>query len=516
MGFRVQLAGDSYSVEPGVAASVALDVTNEGAAPIKVEVMVEGLDPEWVAIPVPVIEVPAGEKVTERLYLKPPREPESLSGTYPFAVVARVEGGDSKRIPCSLQVKPFHNVSIDVQPRRGLVSHFSREAVFHATVMNLGNVEHTVRLFANDHDEYFAFEFDQEQLTISPGAQRTVSITATAVKKPLLANARLQQLTVSARSQDDRTVASATHAQIEQRALISPGMMWLAALIVFFVGAGVLLWPKKPVVDAFTVSPERVWLGDAFTVEWSASNARSVELTVDGTVYGDLSPRGTKTINTEGMEGVEVGGKQMQVSIRALSGRLESATKSRLVAVHPKEIPADPEILEFSITPTELKVGDPFLVTYKLSDSVTEAILLPTGQELEPRGESVPFTALFEGEFDYRLIARNAAGQEVEKVVHISVARGSKASIVVFRVEPALVDPLVGRVTLTWQVENSVRTELYENDRLVPPLLTESQGVLDRIVDHDTVFRLRVYDNEGDYADKEVTVKTYIPPESLP
>jgi hypothetical protein len=510
MGFRAHVASGSFSVEPGVSASVPVELTNEGSAPLKLELQIEGIDPEWVAIPVPVVEVPAGETVTERVFLKPPREPESLSGTYPFVLRVTDEAGEERALTFSLEVKPFHNVSIDVQPRRGLVATISREAVFHVTVMNLGNVEHTVRLFASDSGENFAFEFDQEQVTVAPGAQKSVSMTVSAVKSPLLANARLQQLTVSARSLDDKTVATATHAQIEQRALVTPGLMWLAALAVFIVTAAILLAPRNPVVDSFTVTPERVVAGEPFVIEWSTSHARTVELSVGGTVYRDLRPSGTKTVATESFTEADQSGRQLDVKIRAFNGRRQSLEKSRLVAVRGREVPPEPEILEFTITPTELKVGQAFQVTYRLSDSVTEAFLEPTGLKLDLGLESIQPTAQIAGEYDYKLIARNQAGQEVEKTIRVKVIEGSDASIVVFRADPALVDPFDGRVTLTWQVENSLRTELYEGNRMVQRL-DMPEGQIDRLISFETVFKLVVYDRAGRTAEKEVTVKTFIP-----
>jgi hypothetical protein len=375
--------------------------------------------------------------------------------------------------------------------------------------MNLGNVEQTLKLFASDHDELFAFEFDHEHMTVAPGAQKTVSVTATAVKSALIANARLQQLTISCRSSDDKTVATATHAQIEQRAWVTPGVMWLAALLVFILAAFIVLLPKRPVVDAFSVTPESVTVGDSFTIEWSASHAKSVELSVDGHIYSDLGPSGRKTILSSDLPELDQFGRRIEVLIKAYNGRIESGTKTRLVTILQREVPPQPEILEFKVTPTDLKVGEGYIVQYKLSESVTRALLSPIGLELDLSKDGVPLTALVEGEFDYVLQAENSAGEQVEKSVHVVIKKGSKASIIVFRADPAFVDPLDGRVTLTWQVNNASRIELVENGRTNPPL-TESQGVIDRVVTGDTTFKLIVYDDEGVTAEKEVTVKTRI------
>jgi hypothetical protein len=334
-------------------------------------------------------------------------------------------------------------------------------------------------------------------------------VTATAVKSPLLANARLQQLTVSARSMDERTIATATHAQIEQRALITPGIMWLAALLVFILAAFIVLLPKRPVVDAFSVTPENVTVGDSFTIEWSSSNSKSVELSVDGQVFPDLAPSGRKTILSSDLPELDQFGRRIEVLIKAYNGRIESGVKTRLVTIVQREVPPAPEILEFTVTPNELQIGESYFVKYKLSESVTRAFLSPVGLDLDLEKDSIPLTAVVEGEHDFVLTAENSAGQEVDRTIRVVVKKGSKASIIVFRAVPAFVDPLDGRVTLTWQVNNASRIELVENGRTGPPF-TEPQGEIDRVVTGDTTFKLVVYDDEGVPAEKEVTVKTRI------
>ncbi len=512
MGFRVHLAEDSFNVEPGVAASVPIEITNEGSSTVKVEIVIEGIDPEWVAVPVSSVEVPSGESVTERAFLKPPREPESLSGTYPFVVrVRNTEVEEAVAVPCSLVVKPFHNVSVDVQPRRAEITALSRATTLQVTVMNLGNVEHTLRLSASDPGDMFVFEFDDEEVTVSPGAQRTVSVTVSPAKHFLLANARLQQFTVTCRSRDDKTVATATHAQVEQRALVTPAVLWLIALMTFVVASFVVLLPRNPVIDTFTVNPERQWMGEPVVIKWSATNARSVRLVVDGEVYDNLDPVGSKEFSIDPPGEME---SQVAVRLTAFNGRRQSQTKERLIILRRKEPPAEPEIIEFTIDPTDLLVDQAFRVNYRLSDSVTDAILEPTNLKLDPLLSSVEVVAKVVGEYDYKIVARNAAGQSVEKSIRVNVKRGSKASIIVFRAEPAFFDPLDGRITLTWQVTNALRVELvYANGRALPlegptgPLLA---GTRDEVVTLDTTFTLKAYDDEGAIAEQQVTVKKRI------
>ena len=114
-------------------------------------------------------------------------------------------------------------------------------------------------------------------------------------------------------------------------------------------------------------------------------------------------------------------------------------------------LPPDPVIEVFRIEPSEVVVHGMFQITYKFNDAVTEAKLSPGGIVLDPELEGIRLTADLAGVFEYKIVARNSAGQTVERRQTVTVIQGSRATIVTFRAEPAVVDPLGGRVTITWQ-----------------------------------------------------------------
>ncbi|MCH8978525.1 MAG: hypothetical protein IH945_04695 [Armatimonadetes bacterium] len=506
MSFEVRLASDTFQAEPGTAAPVAVEVVNSSTEPVTVDITVEGVDPEWVAIPVPSIAVGRGETCTERFFLKPPRGPESLAGTYPFVVrVTDPESGVSRLRQAALEVKTFHHLSIDVQPRRGLVSPFSRQTVFQATVMNLGNVEHTVELSANDQDDLFAFEFESEQLTVSPGAQKTVSLTATAKKPALMANARLQQFSASCRSLANKTVAASGHGQIEQRALITPGILALCALVIAISTSFFLFLPKRPTVDIMTIDRDRLLTTKAFTVKWSTSNAKSVTIVFNDQRYENQAVSGSRAFSIDHPG-------DFTIEVTAVRGRRASDAKTRSVAVRRPPVVPEPVIEQFSIEPSDLVIGQVFQVNYSLNEAVTKATLSPVGSVLDPRANGIQLIAQVAGEFEYKIIAQNSAGQTVERSQMVRIVRGSKATIVVFRADPPIVDPFVGRVKLTWQLTNALRTEIrYSGRTLVLPEHEKLSGERDFPIFDDTTFTLIGTDVDGVTIQREVTVKVRNP-----
>lgn len=500
MGLRVRVGNDSPSTEPGLAALVPFEVVNEDSASQTVEVSIEGLDPTWLAIPVPVFQIGGSERAEERVFVRPPREPESIAGVYPFVLKVRSSNGEESAATLSLEVRPYHNVSVDVQPRRAMVSPIAKQCTLHATVMNLGNTEHTFQLSASDLDDLFVYSFEQEQVTVSPGAQKSIAVTVTPKKAALLASARLQQFTVSCRSVDNKTIASVAHGQIEQRALVTPSVLGLLTLMLVILSAFVFYLPKAPVLDTLTILPERPTTDKGITIKWSSTHARSVRILFDGVAYEDLDPSGSKTFVVE-----EPG--EVDVRAWALSGRRTSREKAKTVVVRPPDVVPEPVIEDFRVEPAELEVGQTFQVFYTLSDSVTSATLSPIGLNLDPRTEGVQLTAQFVGEVDYKLVASNSAGQTTEKSVRVKIAQGSSATIIVFRAEPALVDPIDGRVTVTWQVANADRVELAIDDSTILLDNVAGSGTRDFVVNKDTTFKLVVYDNKGVTREREVSIR---------
>ncbi len=496
MSFTVSLSAETVRVEPGIATPIAVEIANNSSGEAVFNLEFDGIDPTWVTAASEVTVAP-GESGTARLFIRPPRQSENLAGAYPFTVNVHSESEGSKSVSGVLQLESFHNISVDVQPRRGVVTAFGKKADLQVTAMNLGNVEQVLHLSAVDNEDWFSFDCEPEQITVGPGHQAAATLTATSNKRSLLSNVRLQGFTITARDVNDPSVASSAHGQIEQRPIVTPNILGLGLFVVILFFMWMAFLPKPPAVDTLTISPDRPWVGDTISIHWSTSNARAVKLVIGTEVISDLEPAGTFNYVTK-----ERG--ELQVNVTAIRGSRNSSAKTRSVAVREPEPVPDPVIEEFSIEPTDLVVGQKFLVRYKFNDAVTEATLDPIGIVLDPRQEGVMLTAEIPGEFEYKLTARNTAGQEVDRIQNVTVVRGSKASIITFRAEPAVVDPFDGRVTLTYQLENALRIEIRYADTILE--IDEPRGQRDFQIFRDTTFTLVGYDDEGVTIEREVSV----------
>ena len=161
MSFALRLASDLVQVDAGATVPLGVEASNRDDEADTYEIQIEGLDPEWTAVPVPSFTVDGHDIHTEKIFLKPPRVTESLAGTYPFVITLRsLNSGETRSAQGVLEIRPFHHVSVDVSPKKASISPFSKECTFDVTVMNLGNSEHTLQLFASDPDDECAFDFD--------------------------------------------------------------------------------------------------------------------------------------------------------------------------------------------------------------------------------------------------------------------------------------------------------------------------------------------------------------------
>jgi uncharacterized membrane protein len=204
MAIRVRLGQDEVQVEPGGSAQLLAVVRNEGDAPDQVALEVEGVDAEWCAIPIPSFSLAPGEEVQERILIRPPRSTESRAGTYPILVRARsLENGGSGVAQASITIRPYSMLTLEIAPKRGIVSPLRKRVPYELTLANYGNTEQTVQLHVSDPEDEVVFELERERVLLAPGETQSVLVYAQPRRIPTLANPALFSFTATARSVED-------------------------------------------------------------------------------------------------------------------------------------------------------------------------------------------------------------------------------------------------------------------------------------------------------------------------
>ncbi|MCC7434322.1 MAG: hypothetical protein IT363_06520 [Methanoregulaceae archaeon] len=503
MSFAVRLAADMIASEAGSTTPLDLEVANQSDQTDQYELSIEGLDPEWTAVPVPVFAVSAHDLQGQKVFFKPPRTSESLAGNYPFVIRVRsLESGEVRLTQGVLEIRPYHSVSMEILPKKGVYGPWRRTNIFRATIINLGNCEETLQLFGSDPEDALAYDLPADQITIAPGQQREVAITVNPVQRRALSNPRLHGFQISARSVETPSVYCAAQAQLEHRPVVSPGNFML-----FLIAVGLMVgwWafrPMPPVLDAFQIDPAVVPPGGAVRLTWQSSHAKSVKVLFnDSVIVSQGAPRGTTTIN------VDRSGTFTAIAVRETR---TSAPSIVSVTVKVPEVLPPPEVTAFEIKTREVAPGESFFVSYRVKDAI-KATLSPSGQILDPKLESIQVEAPSQpGVVRYFIVAENAAGQTAKsRTINVNVAAKPEANIVVFRADPMEVDPLVGKCKISWQITGAVRAELVVDGQTLALETTEGEMTLD--VTKTVPVVLIGYDANGLTVKKSATITLKAP-----
>jgi hypothetical protein len=451
MSFSVRIAADLVSVEAGATVPLGIEIANRSDEQDRFEMEVEGLDPDWTAVPVPTFAADPRDIQTEKIFFKPPRVSESLSGTFPFVIKVRsLLTGEQRTAQGILEIKPYHHLTMELSPKKGQFGAAKKTNQFQVTIMNLGNTEHTLQLYATDPEDALAYDFEQNQIAIGPGQTKTVQLIAKPTETRTFAGSKLHGFSVSARGVETPSVACSAQAQLEVKPLMSPGWIAVGVLFLLVFAGWFALIPKPPSLDTLSVDPLNPIRGSQVTVKWSSSNATSVRLQVYGQEI-EVRPND---------QYVFTAGESTLVRAIAYRDQKESAAKTVMVtAIDPAPV-EDPVIERFNITPREARLDTPLLVQYKLGKSVTKAVLEPSGVQLDLTLEQLTIKADLTGKVVYRLVAQNSAGKTTSKSITVNVFEGSDATIIAFKLDPEKLPFDGGTVTLTWQVSGAERLDL--------------------------------------------------------
>lgn len=500
--FGVSLSKDVLHVEPGNAATLVVSVSNRSDVADRYEIEIEGLDAEWVAIPVASFTLGPGEEKQQKALIKPPRAAESKAGSYPFLVKVRsLETGHAEEAQGVLEVEPFSLVSIEVEPRRETASALSKQAPYTVTAINLGNEELNLQLFADDPEDGCTYQFAQERVSLAPGQQKQVRLTVQPSHFPFLGTPRLFGFTVSARGVDNPHVSSNAQAQIERKATVSPAVLAVALILLLFGFFWFMNRPQDPYIKAFHASKYEVLSGETIKLFWEAAHATRVEIELsDGRVITG-GPSGEVEVQVDAT---------VKFNIVALndSGRKSAPfDEIEVIAKIPEQEPL-PVIEAMTVSPAKTTPGTTVTVTYKVQNA-DRIILQPFNYTLPINFETFQFTASGEGRIELTLTAFNKSGQAAQKTATLTVEVPSKAQITMFRAS-LLGDPIGDReiepdtpITLEWSVAGAARAMI---DPAVPDFDVE-RGSATVFLRRTTTFTLTVYDSDNRPVSQKITIK---------
>ena len=498
MPLNLSVSTDSVTVEPGQAAPLAILVENDSTTEDTVEIGILGLDGEWVIIPVSQIELRPNDKQEVKVFFKPPRSSESSAGSFPFVVKVRsLTNSEQRTSGGMLTIKPFHSLSVELNPRRGVITSTKQNNVFTATVMNMGNSEHDVQLSADDPEEACTYDFDDEQVTLRPGQQMDVDFAVTPKKKSPLGSSRLVGFIVTARSTSVKGVASTVQGQLEIRPFFTPMKLVFATLVMILLGIFWLTQPKPATIRLEILGPKKVYQGTKVTVRWVAENSNAVKILASGEVVQEnAAPEGSVEVEARLLGTLKIQGV-------AFRDQRESEPATAEVEVVLAPVVPDPEILVFKPSSLEVRKGEKVTLEYSFNAAVTKAILAPNQIELDLNLNTIVVEPSVVGDNEFTIVVENAQKKIQKKSLRIKMVDSSLASITRFEADPVTGDAGNYATVIHWVTLNADRVELLVNGKA---LSVESEGDPEIPIVGKTVFKLRALDVNGKVVEKVLTV----------
>jgi hypothetical protein len=211
---RVRLEPVQLAVEPGADATCTVRVWNTGDVVDAYAVEVLGPAAAWTQVEPATVSLFPGANGVARLTFRPPRTPDVLAGTLPFAV--RVQSRDAGMATSvveegSLDVAPFAELAAELVPRTSHARFAGRHRV---RVMNRGNAPTAVRLSGSEAEQAVELGFSPPALTVPAGGAASSGVRARCTKVSWTAAA--QQWTFQVTAETDGTAPVQMQGALEQ------------------------------------------------------------------------------------------------------------------------------------------------------------------------------------------------------------------------------------------------------------------------------------------------------------
>ncbi|HEX9921525.1 MAG TPA: FHA domain-containing protein, partial [Anaerolineae bacterium] len=281
----INLSEHEWTINVEQTATFQVTVTNGGPIVATFAIGVQGLDPSWVEISEPQVNLFEGDRAAVTVSIRPPRLPSSRAGAHHFVVVVSSANypGRFSRCGATVIINPYYQFGIgDLSPRRQTISWFKRFGTVTIPITNLGNNATHFRLDGADDERALSFEFDvpgetvtlakQAELRFSSEETISVPISITPHSRQLIGlRKRSYPYTITTSPLEGGQTARSMLGELRSAPLIGP--LWLLLLTLVFVF--LLVWIVRPRLDMFMFADggqtAEIQNGTPVAIRWRAS-----------------------------------------------------------------------------------------------------------------------------------------------------------------------------------------------------------------------------------------------------
>lgn len=423
--FRIDINGPHQGVAPGANISAEVTITNTGTSSQRFVVEVTGVPPEWVRVDRKELEVREAGVDQVVINFRPVRRPDTVPGQYNVTVIVRpkTDSGVMLRGELHLVILPYSGFGMALEQRE-----LDTEGRLRLHIHNQGSAPLPLQ-FASRAPETLKVSLQPDKITLAPGQRLIVHGVARPTKRPLWGEPDRQSFDVEARSLDPAAFVTSQRAYVTIKPplprwapLAALGLFGSLALLLILGVAGLLAIRPTPTpsVERFLVSSAQVNQGEQVMVDWGASNADTVTVTVNGTpVYTDEDGgEGTYTLNTMALNG------PVTISVLAQKGDKTDIANSQLQVTVPLRVDL------FTVNPPTVirNVVQPLTIEWAVSGATRttiEGLEAFTSTSIQPvnsdRGKLDSLIGIPRDMLVLTLLAAGPNGESLEQTISVSV-----------------------------------------------------------------------------------------------
>ena len=335
--FHIDLEGPEIPISPGAHTSALVTITNTGSKPEHYTVEVSGVPREWVRIDRPDMEIPPGKSTDVMISFKPLRRSESAPGDYKVQVNVQPKNDPTLALQAAvtLHVLPYSGFGIALE-----TTHIRSNERFRLHLHNQGSDTLPLTLMSRDLTNNLRFTLPNPQISLAAGQRTLIQGQVRSKQHPIFGEARQFPFDLIVRSGDPSGFLIATRGYVVEKpplptwAAYALGGIVTALLLIIIIGVAILLQPiPEPTISSFGVSSTRVAQGDPLSVNWTAENANSLVISVNGTPVATIDPGETSAqLNTDGYTG------EVLIEVSAQNGSRVTSASERVVIYEPLRI----------------------------------------------------------------------------------------------------------------------------------------------------------------------------------
>ena len=467
----VELSEREWTIDVEQIATMDLTVTNGGGIVATFQIRVEGIDPSWVAISNPQVNLVEGQQAVATISITPPRLFSSRAGLHHLAVVVTSPNhpGRQGQKGGTLTINPYYEFTVgELSPKQQTVSWHRNAGEVVIPIANQGNGLAPFRIDAEDTERACSFEFEvpgqtaslarQAEMRLPPEETFAIPVRVTPHKRrPVGLRRRRYSFTVTTTMLDGGQTPRSVMGQLTQKPLIGPGMLAIMALSL----AALIIIVFRPRIYEFGGDRELIRAGEPVILSWRASSFAN--LNIDPEIGAVSGPQGQKTVAPT---------EDVQYTLRAenlLSRLVTLFSKQELY--HVEVEPVEPKIELFISTKHSVVSGESSVLVWEVTDADQVEILVEPPADY---GDRLPVnSSQFMGQHEvtpdkltrYTLKAVNTksntqATQSAEvEVIDPTATPVPTPHIEFFEVEPARI-VLGEEVLFRWFVQGNPQVEI--------------------------------------------------------